>query len=596
MFVSRHSKCLAPEGSVREVPLEESRPAPSNTAEHGNANAPSAATKNEDAVEIKVAAGKNEDTVVGSRPKRTPTSSSASKRSVQSENVILATDEDADDQAEEPDNHWHPHMATEIGKENLAHATHEDDFQKFERSIMLSSEGTGPSKQTADFYNEEDSLSEISPTTPVGSAESNDTSCIGPLLQSKDKGLKAQQGICIQRAVAADSNDPHSGPGPHVHQARQISTRGHQALGKLSTSIFEEGPQQQSAGMTSSAKYVPPHKRADRAESGVASVSTASHVCSRYVERFPTFQTTSSSASKRSVQSENVILATDEDCFERLAKRKRSNGFTKETPQRPTPIYTTSGVMYVAGRVHALDGDWLQDHGVGLVVSVLTKLDNIDLGSNIERLLFSSSSGPTGSLVNPDHWRRAVEKVRRCFAMGRAVVVHCAAGIHRAPAVSAGLIAITQQVGYGEAYRMVENAGRYCEPWTFRKNLRAGVYDRMTAVIASLSDDREKDEIDESGHVGKERTMTAQTAAAGDQAGVGLAAMFAEFYGNSNPAGKPYIDGNGDPLTHKDGNPLTDGNKQEKTQIHQGWWSWVFSCCIQREKYTDRLSLLCACF
>ena len=51
------------------------------------------------------------------------------------------------------------------------------------------------------------------------------------------------------------------------------------------------------------------------------------------------------------------------------------------------------------------------------------------------------------------------------------MLIHCMAGIHRAPMCAAGALSIVCQLSFAEAYRLVIDSGRYVEPHLFEKRV-----------------------------------------------------------------------------------------------------------------------------
>ena len=86
-------------------------------------------------------------------------------------------------------------------------------------------------------------------------------------------------------------------------------------------------------------------------------------------------------------------------------------------------------------------------------------------------------------LGDVEQWLVVAACVSDALDRGVSVLVHCMAGIHRAPVCMAGVLAIILQISFQEAYRFVEDSGRYVEPDQFQKVVGAQILASMLQAV-----------------------------------------------------------------------------------------------------------------
>ncbi len=138
-------------------------------------------------------------------------------------------------------------------------------------------------------------------------------------------------------------------------------------------------------------------------------------------------------------------VCNDADFFDMLAERPQGpRRFTKRAPEPPTCVYAAEGgggQLYVGGFRAAEDWSWLAEHRVGLVVSVLGSSQQMPrVPRGVVALHFDS-----GGFEVAQQWRSFASAVKTCFDAGGCVLVHCMAGVHRAPMCAAGGLAVLLQ-------------------------------------------------------------------------------------------------------------------------------------------------------
>ena len=74
------------------------------------------------------------------------------------------------------------------------------------------------------------------------------------------------------------------------------------------------------------------------------------------------------------------------------------------------------------------------------------------------------------------------------LAAGESVLVHCSAGIHRAPMCSAGILAVLLHLGFDDAYAVIVASGRYVEPHMFKKYMEKQRRGMMRAIIRVVTE------------------------------------------------------------------------------------------------------------
>ena len=157
-----------------------------------------------------------------------------------------------------------------------------------------------------------------------------------------------------------------------------------------------------------------------------------------------------------------------EDCFDELAQIPRGpKRYHKNAPQAPCCVHSCDGggFIYVGAFAAAQNADWVERNCVGLVVSVLgprQRLPRVPQGV----ICFHFCSDRWS---DDEQWCALVEAVRSTLGSGCSVLIHCMAGIHRAPVCAAGVLAILCQLSFQRAYRLVIESGRYVEPDMFQR-------------------------------------------------------------------------------------------------------------------------------
>ena len=166
----------------------------------------------------------------------------------------------------------------------------------------------------------------------------------------------------------------------------------------------------------------------------------------------------------------HAAVAPVRDFFDLLAELPRGpKQFSKKNPQAPTSVYCRNGAsIYVGGFEAARDAEWLKQAGVGLVVSVLGHSQPLPFlpFAWIRRFRFCSDRWD-----DADTWRMLGKVVGGAFDFGVSVLIHCMAGIHRAPMCAAGALSIVRQLSFEEAYKLIVDSGRYVEPHRFEQHV-----------------------------------------------------------------------------------------------------------------------------
>merc|ERR1711965_403669 len=85
-------------------------------------------------------------------------------------------------------------------------------------------------------------------------------------------------------------------------------------------------------------------------------------------------------------------------------------------------------------------------------------------------------------------WNEVVDAVKWALAAGESVLVHCSAGIHRAPMCSAGILAVLLHLGFDDAYAVIVASGRYVEPHMFKKYMEKQRRGMMRAIIRVVTE------------------------------------------------------------------------------------------------------------
>ena len=173
------------------------------------------------------------------------------------------------------------------------------------------------------------------------------------------------------------------------------------------------------------------------------------------------------------------------DCFDELAQMPRGpKRYHKDAPQSPCCVYSRDGgSIYVCAFAAAQDADWLEPNCVGLVVSVLGAKQRCPrVPRRVTRVHYCSDRWS-----DVEQWRALVEAILGTLSNGDSVLIHCMAGIHRAPVCAAGALAILCQMSFQRAYRLVVDSGRYVEPANFQKYVGHEV---MRALLLCVADVR----------------------------------------------------------------------------------------------------------
>ena len=81
-------------------------------------------------------------------------------------------------------------------------------------------------------------------------------------------------------------------------------------------------------------------------------------------------------------------------------------------------------------------------------------------------------------------WCALVDAMWDELDAGRSVLVHCMAGVHRAPMCTAGALAALLQIPFDEAYGYVLASGRYVDPHAFKNQVKT---EGMRAIISTVA-------------------------------------------------------------------------------------------------------------
>jgi len=124
------------------------------------------------------------------------------------------------------------------------------------------------------------------------------------------------------------------------------------------------------------------------------------------------------------------------------------------------------GRLYRSGQISArLIDDVLAEHAIGAIVALR---DHDELraehraervaaqGRGIELAAWNLRGNGTG---DPEHYVRAIEAIARARRAGKPVLVHCAAGVRRAGAVTGVYLLLVEHRSAREAYREVARFG-----------------------------------------------------------------------------------------------------------------------------------------
>ena len=74
------------------------------------------------------------------------------------------------------------------------------------------------------------------------------------------------------------------------------------------------------------------------------------------------------------------------------------------------------------------------------------------------------------------------------FDSGASVLIHCMAGIHRAPMCAAGALSIVRHLSFEDAYKLVVNSGRYVEPHRFEQYVGHSAVCSMLRCVADVQE------------------------------------------------------------------------------------------------------------
>ena len=118
---------------------------------------------------------------------------------------------------------------------------------------------------------------------------------------------------------------------------------------------------------------------------------------------------------------------------------QREKTFASGDLEVPSCVYVdpdTKAMLFVGGKAHAKNNDWLTKHNVGHVETCL------DHSLRDER--FALAAGVGSHQFNIGHhvgriesFRNALRHTQTALRAGRSVLVHCEAGVHRAATASA---------------------------------------------------------------------------------------------------------------------------------------------------------------
>ena len=172
------------------------------------------------------------------------------------------------------------------------------------------------------------------------------------------------------------------------------------------------------------------------------------------------------------------------DYFDQLAAMPRGpKHYSKNNAQAPSCVYSRGGArVYVGAFVAAEDASWLQRSCIGLVVSVLGSRQRHP-AVPCRRKHFQFCTDRWDDL---DQWRTLVESIWATLEKGLSVLIHCMAGIHRAPVCAAGSLAILCQTSFQDAYELVVASGRYVEPWSFKDYVGDATMRSLVRCVAEV--------------------------------------------------------------------------------------------------------------
>ena len=129
---------------------------------------------------------------------------------------------------------------------------------------------------------------------------------------------------------------------------------------------------------------------------------------------------------------------------------------------------SSGGRVYVGGFAGAEDRYGLRNAHVGLVVSVLGRDQKHPVvPKGIRHFRFNCDR-----FEDRTQWCELVEAMMEELDAGRSVLVHCMAGVHRAPMCAAGALAVLLGISLRDAYGYVLASGRYVDPHTFEQRRR----------------------------------------------------------------------------------------------------------------------------
>ena len=142
--------------------------------------------------------------------------------------------------------------------------------------------------------------------------------------------------------------------------------------------------------------------------------------------------------------------ASVSEYFDLLALTPRGpKRFHRNNPQAPSDVYTRGeAVVYVGAFVAAGDAGWLGSMRVRLVVSVLGRGQKLPrVPSGVVHFHFR-----TERWDDAEQWRALFDVLTGVMDDGASVLIHCMAGIHRAPMCTAGVLSIMCQVCFQDAF------------------------------------------------------------------------------------------------------------------------------------------------
>lgn len=158
-------------------------------------------------------------------------------------------------------------------------------------------------------------------------------------------------------------------------------------------------------------------------------------------------------------------VVADDEYFDNLAKQRWSRVGHASKPEPPTVVYRhgNGAVVLLGGIPDRAACATLAQHDVKLVISCFNELCT-ERGGIIPKGSYQMKFNLTAQRNRQPHWEAIKLMINPTLAHGHSILVHCAAGVHRAPIGCAMILAVLK----GEPFaNMVEHIQRVrnIEPW-----------------------------------------------------------------------------------------------------------------------------------